>query len=413
MFRREAIEHSRSSGHGSVLLAHPLSHAVLTWMFVAIAAAILLFFALAGVTRKAHVRGVLLPAQGLIRILCTQPGVVLERAVQEGQRVSAGDVLFVLGSDTTVEHGAVGETIAKLLAERRDSLAHEQERLREQTSARTDAAREREAALAAEIERVAGQRDLQRDRVRLAESALRRFVELRSSGYVTAAQLQEKQADLLDQQQRLGDLERAQAAAERDRDEARATLRQLPIEAARELEAGGRDIAALEQQLAENDARRRVVVRAPQDGTVTAITAEPGQSASLHQALASLLPAGSELEAELYAPSRAAGFLEPGMPVLLRYAAYPYQRFGQAHGRVREISATAMPADEVAITTGTSRESEPLYRVRVSLEKQSIAAFGDERPLTSGATLDATVLLERRRLYEWILEPLYSLSGRR
>jgi membrane fusion protein len=413
MFRREAIEHSRSSGHGSVLLARPLSHAVLTWMFAAIAAAILLFFALAGVTRKANVRGVLLPAQGLIRILCTQPGVVLERPVQEGQRVSAGDVLFVLGSDTTVEHGAVGDTIAKLLTERRDSVVQEQERLREQTSARTDAAQEREAALAADIERIAGLRDLQRDRVRLAESALQRFIELRSSGYVTAAQLQEKQADLLDQQQRLGDLGRAQAAAERDRDEARATLRQLPLEAARELDAGGRDIAALEQQIAENDARRRVVVRAPQDGTITAITAEPGQSASPRQALASLLPAGSELEAELYAPSRAAGFLEPGMPVLLRYAAYPYQRFGQAHGQVREVSATAMPADEVAIAIGTSRESEPLYRVRVSLEKQSVAAYGGERPLASGATLDATVLLERRRLYEWVLKPLYSLSGRR
>src|SRR4030095_5533831 len=126
----------------------------------------------------------------------------------------------------------------------------------------------------------------------------------------------------------------------------------------------------LEQQIAENDARRRVVVRAPQDGTITAITAEPGQSASPRQALAALLPAGSELEAELYAPSRAAGFLEPGMPVLLRYAAYPYQRFGQAHGQVREVSATAMPADEVAIAIGTSRASEPLYRGRVSLEKQ-------------------------------------------
>jgi membrane fusion protein len=412
MFRREALEHARSSGHGTVLLARPLSHAVLTWMFAAIAVAILLFFALAGVTRKAQIRGVLLPAHGLIRVLCTQPGVVLERAVQEGEQVKAGDVLFVLGSETPDGYGDVGARVAMLLAERRDSLAQEQQRLREQTKARTDAAQERVDALSAEIERIAGQRAMQSDRVSLAESALRRYADLKASGYVTAAQVQEKQADLLDQQQRLAELDRARAAAERALDDARVTLRELPIEAARDIESGGRDIAALEQQLAENDARRRVVVRAPQDGTVTAITAEPGQSASLHQALASLLPAGSELEAELYAPSRSAGFLEPGMPVFLRYEAYPYQKFGQARGRVREVSATAMRVDELAMTGALPRESEPLYRVRVSLEKQSIAAYGEERPLAPGATLDATVLLERRRLYEWVLEPLYTLSGR-
>jgi len=412
MFRREAVEHSRSSGHGSVLLARPLSHAVLTWMFAAIAVAILLFFALAGVSRKAQIRGVLLPAHGLIRVLCTQPGVVLERAVAEGQQVKAGDVLFVLGSESPGGHGDVGEKVAMLLAERRDSLVHEQERLREQTRARTDAAQERAGALSAEIERIAGQRGLQRDRVSLAEAALRRYTGIESSGYVTSAQVQEKEADLLDQQQRLADLDRAQAAATRELDDVHATLRELPIEAAREVESGERDIAALEQQVAENDARRRFVVRAPQDGTVTAITAEPGQSASLHQALASLLPAGSELEAELYAPSRAAGFLEPGMPVLVRYEAYPYQKFGQARGRVREVSATAMRAEELTMTTPPSRGSEPLYRVRVSLEKQSVAAYGEERPLASGAALDATVLLERRRLFEWVLEPLYSLSGR-
>ena len=110
------------------------------------------------------------------------------------------------------------------------------------------------------------------------------------------------------------------------------------------------------------------------------------------------------------APSRAAGFVKPGMPVLLRYQAYPYQKFGQAHGRVREVSASAMRPDELAQANGPA--AEPMYRVRVALERQAVTAYGAERPLMSGATLDATVLLERRRLYEWVLEPLYTISGR-
>lgn len=55
---------------------------------------------------------------------------------------------------------------------------------------------------------------------------------------------------------------------------------------------------------------------------------------------------------------------------------------------------------------------EPLYRVRVRLERQSITTYGQAQPLKAGMALDASVLLERRKLYEWVLEPLYSISGK-
>jgi membrane fusion protein len=412
MFRLEAVEYSRSRSHGTVVLARPLSHAWLTWLFSAIAVALVLFFVFAGVTRKAEVRGVLQPAHGLIRVLCTQAGVVLERRVHEGQVVKAGDVMFVLGSERASKRdGDVEQTIASLLQTRRDSLSNEQRQLQQQTAQRADASQRKADGLTAEVRRITEQRSLQQRRVALAEAGLQRLISLQSSGLVPTVDVQDKQAELLDQQQRLGDLDRAQAATERDLDAVHDALRELPLQAARERQAGQRDIATLEQDLTENDARRRVLVRAPQDGTVTAITAEPGQPAALQQALASVLPAGSLLEAELYAPSRAAGFLKPGMPVLLRYQAYPYQKFGQARGQVREVSASAMRPDQLAMTE--SPPSEPVYRVRVALERQTVTAYGEARPLASGAALDASILLERRRLYEWVLEPVYTLSGRK
>ena len=294
MFRLEAVEYARARSHGTVVLARPLSHACLTWLFAAIAVALVLFFVLAGVTRKAEVRGVLLPAHGLIRVLCTQAGVVLERRVHEGQLVKAGDVMFVLGSERASKRdGDVEQAIASLLQTRRDSLSNEQQQLQQQTAQRADATQRKADGLAAEIRRITEQRALQQRRVALAEAALQRFIDLQSSGLVPMAEVQDKQAELLDQQQRLADLDRAQAATERDLDAVHDALRDLPLQAARERQAGQRDIATLEQDLTENDARRRVLVRAPQDGTVTAITAEPGQPAALHQALASVLPAGS------------------------------------------------------------------------------------------------------------------------
>jgi membrane fusion protein len=238
---------------------------------------------------------------------------------------------------------------------------------------------------------------------------------LHAASFVSAVQVQERQAELLDQQQRLADLTRARSAVERDLAAAQAEMRELRIQARRDEESGRRVINSTEQELTENEARRQILVRAPNDGVVTAITAHAGQPVASGQVLASVLPAGAELEALLYAPSRAAGFLKPGMTVVIRYQAYPYQKFGQAFGTVREVSHTALTPEELASSRAApwaSAASEPLYRVRVALPRQTVTAFGSEVPLRSGALLDASVLLESRRLYEWVLEPLYTVRGR-
>jgi len=101
--------------------------------------------------------------------------------------------------------------------------------------------------------------------------------------------------------------------------------------------------------------------------------------------------------------------------VRLRYQAYPYQKFGQASGRVQSVSRTAMPAGEI-FTMGNvspnSQNSEPFYRITVTLDRQSMTAYGQQQPLQAGMLLDADIMLERRRLYEWVLEPLLSLTGK-
>ena len=103
------------------------------------------------------------------------------------------------------------------------------------------------------------------------------------------------------------------------------------------------------------------------------------------------------------------------MQVLLRYQGYSYQKFGQSHGTVREVSRTAMRPEEMSLPGASlppGATAEPLYRVRVSLDRQTVVAYGDLQPLKSGEALDASVLLETRRLYEWVLEPLYTITGR-
>lgn len=116
----------------------------------------------------------------------------------------------------------------------------------------------------------------------------------------------------------------------------------------------------------------------------------------------------------MYVPSRAVGFIKPGMTALLRYQAFPYQKFGQHSARVREVTTTSVHPDELlnsaALIPGRA-QLEPVYRVRLELNQQTVQAYGTATPLRSGMLVDASVVLEQRKLYEWMLEPLFSISG--
>ena len=411
LFRWEALDHAGHRAHGGVLLARPISYSIVTSLFVGIAATIVTFFAFCSYTRKVDVRGILTPSHGLIKIIPAQTGLISERRVQEGLVVHAGDVLFVLSSERqTAAQGNAEQTISELLKARRDSLRREQSQLRLQASQRLDAARHRTEDMSAEIHRIDDQVALQERRVEMAKTPFKRYSDLAASDFVSPVQVQDKQAEVHDQEQRLAELRRASAAAARDLSTAHAESRDLQVQAVLDQQASERNVSSTEQDLTENEARRQILVRAPSAGTVTAITAEVGQTVGASQSLAAILPTGSELEAELYAPSRSVGFLKAGMEVQLRYQAYSYQKFGQAKGHVREISRTALRPDELSLP-GATAASEPIYRVRVVLDRQSVSAYGVDQPLRSGATLDGSIVLEKRHLYEWVLEPLYTITG--
>ncbi len=174
-----------------------------------------------------------------------------------------------------------------------------------------------------------------------------------------------------------------------------------------ELASVRRAIASTDQELLENDARTMLQLVAPEDGTVTAILGERGQVATPSIALASIMPDGAELEAQLFAPSRSIGFLHPGSTVLLRYQAYPFQKFGHTIGKVKHVSRHALQGGELPFpNTG----QEPMFRITVTLPSQAVATYGQSSQLLAGMLVDGDILLDRRRLVEWLFEPIYSLK---
>lgn len=413
LFRADAIEHVSVRQYGTVLLTQPLSYLLLNIWFVILIAMLIGFLFTFDTTRKVNCQGALLPNDGALRILAFQAGTVLQVLVNEGQHVKEGDVLFILSSERSIPGVyATQRVISDLLEERRDSLDNELKQSHIQLQQRLAVAREKASTLGNENDYLEEQLRFQKDRVELAEQSMNRNVNLLALNYISAAQLQEMRSELLDQRQRLAELNRMKASVKRNALEVTAAMRDLEIQAQRDAEVIRRNALALRQDIVESEARRELIIRAPVEGTVAAIAIVSGQSIVAGTSIASVLPAGSPMSAELYAPSRAIGFIRPGMSVSLRYQAFPHQKFGQHLAVVSDVASAAVMPHELTALGVLSQSSEPVYRVRLRLNSQTVRAYGQQVPLKSGMLIEGSVVLEHRKLYEWILEPLFSIRGR-
>jgi len=185
----------------------------------------------------------------------------------------------------------------------------------------------------------------------------------------------------------------------------------------RQLNDANQSMALLQQEIAENNLRTQQIIQAPFDGQITGLSVQAGQRVVSSTLMASLVPSGSQLHAQLYITPRQSGFIQSGQQVTLRYEAFPYQKFGMAEGRVVNVANSPYSINELqphiasTLQSGSNPgASENYYRVTVELESQHVEVYGRQKPLLPGMQLEADILQEERKVYEWILEPLYSFT---
>ena len=431
LFREEVGAARSAQWLGSVSLHRPLSFALVTAASLFMACALVAFTAWGEVNRKSRLVGLLVPTAGSLNITAPQAGMLAELPVAEGQRVKVGDVLVVLHAErNSLLDGAVGDVTARvaLQIEARQQTLTTEHTLREmQSRQREQVLADRMRTLSAEIRQADEERALQTRRVELARTTLARNEQLAAEGFVAPAQVQTRQEELIDADARLQSVQRARLALLRDLQALTGEHAALAPQLQADLNQIARSRASLTQENAENAARKTTVITAPYAGVVTALGFQVGQSVLLGQTLATVvpqadgapregpvshpLPAHATLQAHLFAPSRTAGFVRPGQTVYLRYAAYPYQKFGLHPGHIISVSATPFAPSELPPNLSQQLVSqvgsnEALYRITVQLDHEAIEAYGEKVFLKAGLTLEADVLQERRKVWEWVLEPV-------
>ncbi len=413
LFRTEALEAKRGAWLGSISLAQPLRLWVLTSGAVLAAVLVGLLLTLGTYTRRSTVVGQLVPTMGLATVMAPATGVVSRLDVYEGARVDDGQTLAIVSVPrATVSEGDTLVALEQRLVRRRSGLMDGQAAQQELQAAQEAGFRTQLAEAQRELRQIEVEIGTRREQVRIASETLQRLRQLEGERYVSLLQIKQQESSALSWQAELQNLERQGISTRRSIAQIHQAIRELPGQA-KVTDAGlTRDLAVLEQEQLEAQARGALNVRAPVSGSVSAQLVKPGQAVQAGQPMLSLLPGDDGLEAELLVPSRAIGFVEPGDSVLLRYQAFPYQKFGHHKGKVVRISRSALSPGELGTLIGNVQAGEPFYRVTVALSQQAVMAFGTEEQLKPGMLLDADILGERRRLIEWVFEPLYSLKGR-
>jgi membrane fusion protein len=417
LFRSEAQAGQRTPTVGEIVLVRPVSLGVLTVAAACMALAVVMLFALGSYTRRSTVEGVVVPDTGLVKIYALQPGIVLRKTVAEGSRVTRGTVLYAVSTD--LQSAAEGRTQAALIEQarlRKRSLLQEMDKTRVLQQDARDTLEAKAASLRAELARLDDQLAGQHERAAIAADGVARYKRLLAQDYISTDQFQQRQADLLDQQSKLLGLQRDRAGVQQSLKEAVNEIAGIRLKQQNQLSQIDRNVIEIDQSLIESEARRELVITAPETGVATAVIAEPGQTIDTTRPVASIVPDGARWQVHLFVPSRAIGFVRVGDPVRVRYQAYPYQKFGQYGAHVTSIARTALSTAELS-TSGMHDASArggdgAFYRVTAMLDAQTVTAYGKPQPLQAGMALQADVLQERRRLYEWVLEPLYSLTGK-
>lgn len=432
LFRQEVIDEHNNQGYGQIRLLQPLATWIISAGAVFVTIGLIAFITLASVTRKAHVGGITVPSAGTLSISSMSGGVLIKCMVAEGQVVSAGQKLFELSTERLGGGGEVSLLVDQQLGIRRGAIESEQRIRISQVKEKRVMLDARIANIRSSIEQIDQEIVFAQRRKALADKAVEQYEKLEKQGFAAQAQTQQKLEESLDSGTRLSSLIRNRLQLRADALMADAERSELANSLAADLSQLNRSLATIAQEAAENQSRKSNIIVASQPGTITGITYKTGQAVNSGQVIATMIPLNvakdglrtAALEIHLYVPSRTAGFIASGQIVQIRYQAFPYQKFGLGSGVVEDISTTPfapseLPSNLASTILARAQQNSPatayvesLYRVRVRLLQEHISAYGMPIPLKPGMTLDADIIQDRRKIFEWIADPIIAISIR-
>lgn len=420
LYRPEYFDAQKSDNQGSILIDASLNQHLFVAASMFVLMGIIFFVVFAEYTRRGTLNGVVSPTGGIVKVQANDEGYAEKVFVTEGQKILSGEPLYGIKTERYDEFGqgvkkrivtAIENQITLLNERRNKEIEKSQHQLQV-----IDYDQVRLSEEASILEVVV---DLSEQELKLAQSLVDKQQVLVNKQFISKIEFQRQRLELITLKTKVQTQRLSLQRLLREKAKLKETKETLQLELDIALQEIDRQLQQIDQSKIEYFYQTDTQVVSPVDGVVASIFVKEGHSVNKGQPLLVVIPKGEEPAiVELYASSRSIGFLQKGQGVRLRFDAFPYEKFGVQQGVISSISKSAVSAEMLPnsplIQSQLSRANGGmgLYQVRVKLDKPTITVYGEEQLFVPGMTLTADIELDTRKVYEWLLEPLYTIQGR-
>ncbi|MEZ8037667.1 HlyD family secretion protein [Vibrio splendidus] len=414
LYRPEYFEAKKNVNDGKILIQSEFNQNLYLFFSILVIISIVFFVTFSEYTRRETLVGVVSPIGGMVKVKSNDSGYIENLFVKEGDKVENLTPLYEIKTER-FDGSGIGVK-KRILA----SIEKQYQLLRERKQQESNKAAFERGALAkdmssldTEISILNNVLKLSHQELKLAKQLINQQKVLLDKNFLSELDYQKQQLDFISKQSKSENHNLNLQRLLREKQNLIINRQNLDINLEITLKDLDSQLESTIQNKVEFLYQGDSQVRSPTRGVVTSILAEEGHSVSNGQALLIIAPESSNTFVELYASSRNIGFMKVGQNVRLRFDAFPYEKFGTQRGIIDSISKSAVAPEMIDNQRLMKKEViEGLYQIRVKLSKSTITVYGREEPLISGMTAIADVELDTRKIYEWILEPLYTIKGK-
>jgi HlyD family secretion protein len=418
-------------------MPNPLGRKVL-WAMLLLLVGLVVWVVLGRLDIVAVAEGKLVPQSYVKIVQPAESGIVKEILVREGDTVRAGQVLMrmdtlITDADAKSIHADFQTkrlTLRRIDAELADvpfqAKAGDPPQLAASVQAQYRANRAAvQAALAEEKSRLAkAKQDLGAalEISRKFSSVLphyreqeKAFEKLGKDGFAGGVMVSDKRRERIEKEQELNTQAHMIESARAGVQQSEMKLVQIDSDYRRMLHSERNDAQGafdkLSQELAKQTHRKELLeLKATQDSVVNDLaTHSIGTVVQPGTVLLTLVPQNETLRAEVWLSNEDIGFVKKGQEVRLKFAAFPFQKYGMAQGVVEHIGADSVDnagADGRDANTSAGNTPGLTFKALVVLKAAQLQANGESFPLSAGMQANAEILLGTRTVLEYLLSPV-------
>lgn len=414
---------------------HPLGQRVL-WVLLGLIVLLLLWAMLGRLDVVAIAEGKLVPQSYAKIVQPAEAGIVKEILVKEGDTVRAGQVLMrmdnvisdadakLLQSDAQRKHlllrridAELGGTPFRIAADDPPDLAREIEAQYRANRSALDAALAEERARLAKARQELAAADQVRGKLQATLPHYRdqdkAFEKLAQDGFAGPLIASDKKRERIEKEQELKTQEFLIESERASILQSEKKLAQIESDYRRQLHLERNELKGLvdklDQELAKQAHRQELLeLKAPQESVVKDLaTHTAGTVVQPGTVLLTLVPKKESLRAEVWVSNEDIGFVREGQSVKLKFAAFPFQQYGMAMGRVEHVGADSVDNASGNSQAGLMKKGQPLaYKALVTLQTMQLEMDGARFPLSVGMQTNAEIHLGDRTVMEYLLSPV-------